>query len=134
MNNHSDASNTPAGRRNAKRTFGLAPFRRNIKANRLENLPGHQLAKLNKWLFSDNLSYAKIQELLWQEFQVKTTSTALCLFWQKKTRPAVRPAGVEKSNVLLDVIVQSTRPIRLTILRNQIALHTRTSKVKLKEF
>lgn len=102
---------------------------RNVRKSKLKSLPPHQLAALNKWLFKDELTYDQIKIRLWEKYGVKISRPSIGTFWKRHCRPATR-AHTEIDPVLLDVILRTTRPIRLTILSNQLNLITKIQKVK----
>jgi hypothetical protein len=112
-----------------RRVFQPMTLCRNVRKSKLKSLPPHQLAALNKWLFKDELTYDQTKSRLWEEFGVKISGPSICTFWQRHRQLAIR-AHTEENPVLLDVILRTTRPIRLTILRNQLNLITKIQKVK----
>jgi len=113
----------------ARRVFHPATPCRNVRKSKLPSLPPPQLAALNKWLFKDGITYDQIKIRLWEKYGVKISRPSIGTFWKRHCRPATR-AHIEENPVLLDVILRTTRPIRLTILRNQLNLITKIQKVK----
>jgi len=98
--------------------------RRNIRQPILDQ-PKFTIA-LRRWLFQEKVSYATAQARLQQRFGLKSNSGSLCAWWQRESarRLAARcPSArqIPPNPVLLDVVLQSTRPVRLRILQN----HTR---------
>jgi hypothetical protein len=114
-------------------TFRTRNHPRNIRKSKLDRLPPRQLAALKRWLFKDGLTYSRIVARLFDEFGVKTNVGSICRFWQKHsaapTAAQMVAQAAEDNKILLDVVLQSSRPIRLRIIRNQLALATQVKSV-----
>jgi hypothetical protein len=84
-----------------------------------DNLDPLQVEQLKDWLIKECLTYEQAQARLLERFRLKVASGTLSKFWYDECQPAEEtPKEKESSGILLDVIVQSKSPIRLTILKN----------------
>lgn len=100
---------------------------RNVRKTRLESLPPDQLAKLNQWLFEDELTYHEVRRRLFQSFGLKLNVGRLCQYWQKRMRPGARPE-TSATPVVLNVIVESPRPVHVQILSSRVNVRTQIQK------
>jgi hypothetical protein len=90
-------------------------------ASKVKSFSRCQRAALKRWLFRDQLSYARVQELFRGHFGASISVGTLSRFWHQHCIPTPPPKTSQPS-VLLDVILQSRRPIRVRILKNDARL------------
>ena len=101
-------------------------IRRRGLLSKLEQLPPNQKSSLKNWLIKEGLTYHQANSRLLELFGVTSNISAICHFWQRECQPKAKAEQIKKlPNVLLDVILESSRPIRLKILRKQFQLHTK---------
>lgn len=115
-----------------RRTFVCPQPPRNVRPNRLEDLPPRQSAALKQWLFHGRLTYHQIQARLLSDFGCKISITSLSKYYMRHRQPIrVKPAtSLDNPNLVFDVVFQSTRPVRIQIFRNQLRLRTKIQKVE----
>jgi len=65
-----------------------------------------------RWLKNDKVTYAVARSRLKQKFGISLAISSLCRFLQRQEEPAL-----PVSDVALDIIIQSTAPVRLTVKR-----------------
>ncbi len=80
-----------------------------------------QRAALKRWLVVEKLSYAKVRALFLSRFGETISDGTLSRFWHQQCRPTP-PPKTDQPSVLLDVILQSCRPIRVRVLQNSARL------------
>lgn len=96
-------------------------IRRRWMQSKLDQLPPRQKSVLKSWLIKEGVTYREVQKRLLESFGVPISPAALCRFWQRECLSPAAAKKIEKSpDVLLDVILESRRPVRLKILRRQL--------------
>jgi len=93
----------------------VKPNRYNLRTSKLRALPPGQKQSLIRWLQTDQVTYAAARERLAKEFGVTTSIRALCAFWQSHCAPSLKAVPKTDTNVLLDVVIHPTAPVRLIV-------------------
>jgi hypothetical protein len=83
-----------------------------------DSLDGRQVEELKRWLLAERLTYDKVRDRLREQFGLSVASGTLSKFWQEECQPEEPRSQRPSPEILLDVILQSKSPIRLTILKN----------------
>ena len=90
--------------------------------SKLRALTPHQRRSLRQWLLRERLTYAEARARLRKKFGVVLSQGTLSRFWNLYCGPR-RPSNRNlRPAVLLDVILRSTQPIRVTVLQNNARL------------
>ena len=92
------------------------------KNSKLRALTPRQRQTLKLWLIRDKLTYDQARAKMVERFSVSLSSGTLNHFWNDYCRPAAPPPHNRHRPVLLDVIIQSTRPIRVRVLETKARL------------
>jgi hypothetical protein len=86
--------------------------RTDARQSKLRALTVDQKQSLLRWLNEDKLAYAVVRERLAKEYGISIAVSGICRFWHSH---CAGPKATSSSDVLLDVIVQSAAPVRLTV-------------------
>lgn len=84
---------------------------------KLGKLTEAQRQSLIGWLREDGLTYAAARQRLLTEMGLKVSVNALCRFWQRNRLPDRAAYAAVDSDVLLDVVIKSAGPVRVTVKR-----------------
>ena len=82
--------------------------------NKLRALTPHQRRTLRRWLVVENLPYPKARARLLDKFGIQMSAGTLWRFWDQYC--AKREPAAPRSGPLLDITIQSVRPVRVRIL------------------
>ena len=88
-------------------------FRTEALASKFRALSDEQRASLVSWLGTEKVTLAVASERLLTQFHVSLSISAVSRFWQRHCRP--QPTAPASSDVLLDVVIQSARPVRVIV-------------------
>jgi len=88
------------------------PPRTEARHGKINALTPKQRQSLVRWLTTDKVAYAVAQARMLKEFKISISTNTLCRFWQRHCAP---PLLLPAQDVLLDVVIQSTAPVRLIV-------------------
>lgn len=84
--------------------------RTEARKSKIGALPPEQRRALVKWLVEDKVTYAEASARLRQQFQASISIDSIFHFWHRHCAPPL-----VHSDILLDVVIESTAPVRLII-------------------
>ena len=96
---------------------------RNIaRTSKIRALTDRQIKQLRRWLLLDKLTYAQARVQLLERFGVSLSIGTMCRFWKQYCLPIAPPAHERHPAVFLDVVLQSSKPIRVRVLETKSRL------------
>jgi hypothetical protein len=100
------------------------------KKSKLRALTPTQVKWLRRWLIRDKLTYDQARAKLREQFGISLSTGTMSRFWCTYCQPAAPPTHDRQPRVFLDVILQSTRPIRVRILENNSRLSFKVGRMR----
>jgi len=91
------------------------------RQSKLRALKPQQRRALKNWLLRDKLTYEQARVRLFEQFGVTISTRTISKFWSTLFRHRA-PARDRRSPLLLDVILRSIKPIRVTVLETRARL------------
>jgi hypothetical protein len=92
--------------------------RTDARKSKLRSLTPEQKAALLRFLFEEKLTYKAAIARMFAEFSVKLSMEQMSFFWNAHARPAATDAG----DVLFEVIIQPSGPVRIVAKQNPLKL------------
>ena len=92
------------------------------RTSKIRALTDRQIKQLRRWLLLDKLTYAQARVHLRERFGLDFSSGTLCHFWQQYCVPIAPPARERHPAVFLDVVLQSSKPIRVRVMETKSRL------------
>jgi hypothetical protein len=96
--------------------------RRVARNSKIRAMVPRQIKSLRRWLLSEKITYDQARRRLLNRFGISLSVVTICRFWYTFCQPAKSPRRETPSNVFLDVVLQSTKPIRVRILETRARL------------
>ena len=92
------------------------------RTSKIRALTDRQIKQLRRWLLLDKLTYAQARVQLLERFGVSLSIGTMCRFWKQYCLPIAPPARERHPAVFLDVVLQSSKPIRVRVMETKARL------------
>lgn len=100
------------------------------RKSKLRALTPTQVNALRRWLIVDQLTYDQTRVRLRERFSISLSTGTLSRFWNTYCLPAAPPPHDRRPHVFLDVVLHSTRPVRLLINENNSRLRFKVGRMR----
>jgi hypothetical protein len=102
----------------------------NARNSKLRALTPPQIKSLRRWLITDGLTYDQARTKLRERFGVSLSPGTICRFWYTRCLSTMPPTHDRKPPVLLDVVLQSSQPIRVTVKETRVRLRFKVGTMR----
>jgi hypothetical protein len=109
-------------RKTPKGKIPMASPRIVARTSKVRALTSKQTKTLRHWLLVEKLTYAQAQARLFHQFGISLSSGTLSRFWNTQCQAAAPERQQHGPRVLLDVIIRSSRAVRVTVLESNARL------------
>ena len=105
--------------------FPFSALPRNVRKQKLSSRS--VVRALKRWLLRDKITYEQARARLLKQFGISVSMSRICAFWQRNCQRVTKlPAS--QNPVLLDVVLQASKPVRVQILQSRVRFIQRVKR------